>query len=105
MSLKEYNDPVNILDQKKGMERLLESPAWLMIVATVQEQVDALQQDILFGPVRGQDDFIILERKKGLLAGMLSLQNTAQTILEGLELDYQLAQQQKENQNETSLDA
>lgn len=97
MTVKEYNEPLNILEQKKEMERLLDSPAWGMIVATVQEQVDALQQDILFGPVTGQDDFIVLERKKGLLAGMLSLQNTAQTLLEGLEYELQQANLKKEN--------
>ncbi len=96
--MKEFEEPSNIIDQKKDMERLLESSAWGMIVATVQEQVDALQQDILFGPVGSVDDLFPLERKKGMLQGMLSLQNTAQLLLEELEMDLQLARQRQENE-------
>lgn len=98
MQAKEFREPANILDQKKDMERLLESSAWAMIVASVQEQVDVLQRDILFGTVQGVDDLFPIERKKGLLAGMLSLQNTAQTLLEELETDLRLANMKKEDE-------
>lgn len=95
--MKEYQDPANILDQKKEVQRLLESPGWGMIVAMVQEQVDALQQEILFGAVCCAEDLYRLERKKGMLEGRLSLQATANQLVEQLDIDIERARRKEKS--------
>ncbi len=95
--MEEYNEPSNLSDQKKELQRLLESPGWLMIVQNVQGQVDALQNEILFGPVNGPDDLYRLERKKGSLEGRLSIQATLQDMIDNLEIDLDRAISKKEN--------
>ena len=93
----EYNEPSNIFDIKKDFENLLESRAWRMLAEAIQAQVDSMQQEILFGPVESDSDMYRIERLKGKLEGRLSLMATAQAMLENLELDYQMALNQKEN--------
>lgn len=93
----EYSEPSNIFDIKKDFENLLESRAWRMLAEAIQAQVDSMQQEILFGPVESDSDMYRIERLKGKLEGRLSLVATAQAMLENLELDYQMALNQKEN--------
>lgn len=93
----EYSEPSNIFDIKKDFENLLESRAWRMLAEAIQAQVDSMQQEILFGPVESDSDMYRIERLKGKLEGRLSLMATAQAMLENLELDYQMALNQKEN--------
>lgn len=85
-------DPLNIQERKKDFERLLESPAWRIINTAVQAQVDTLQQEILFAPIESEAQLYMLERKKGMLEGRLSLVTTAMAMLEELEVDMQRAQ-------------
>ena len=95
--MEEYNEPSNLSDQKKELQRLLESRGWGMIVSTIQSQVDTLQSEILFGPVIGPDDLYRLERKKGMLEGRLSLQATLQDLIENLGIDLERAISKKES--------
>lgn len=94
----ELREPSNIGELKKDFERLLESPAWRMLGEALQAQADGLQQEILFGPVDNEGDLWRMERKKGQLEGRLALQATVQAMLEDLELDYQRALAEKENE-------
>lgn len=94
----EYREPLNIQEQKKEFERLLESPAWRIINMAIQAQVDSLQQEILFGDVEDASSLYRLERKKGMLEGRLSLAATATAIIEDLEIDLQRAKVAKENE-------
>lgn len=87
-----YQEPLNIQEQKKEFERLLESPAWRIINMAIQAQVDTLQQEILFAPIESEAGIYLQERKKGMLEGRLSLANTALAIIEELEIDLQRAQ-------------
>ena len=82
-----YQEPLNIQEQKKEFERLLESPAWRIINTAIQAQVDTLQQEILFAPVESEAMLYQLERKKGMLEGRLSLVNTVMAMVEELEVD------------------
>lgn len=93
--LDDPKEPLNIQEQKKEFERLLASPVWRMINAAVQAQVDALQQEILFSPVEREADLYMLERKKGMLEGRLSLANTAMAMMEELEVDLHRAQEKE----------
>lgn len=89
----EYKDAANIREQKKDIERLLESRAWGMIVTAVQAQADALQQEILFGDVHSEADLYRLERKRGQLEGRLALTATVEAMLQSVEVDLMMAEQ------------
>lgn len=80
-------DPLNIQEKKKEFERLLESPIWRMINVAIQAQVDSLQQEILFSPVESEGAVYMMERKKGMLEGRLSLAATVHAMLEDVEID------------------
>ena len=87
----EYNEPLNMQEQKKEFERLLESPAWGIIMESIQAQTDGLQQQVLFSPVESTGDAFRIERVKGQLEGRLSLAATVQGIMQDLEIDLQRA--------------
>jgi hypothetical protein len=84
----EYEDSANISDQKKELQRLLDSPAWGHIIGVIQQQTDSLQNEILFAPITSEADLYMLERKKGMLEGRLSLSITVETMLENLAVDF-----------------
>ena len=67
------------------------SSAWAMITQVVQDQVDTLQNLILFGTVESSGDIYRLERMKGQLVGRLSLTRTMETLLENIEVDLNLS--------------
>ena len=71
--------------QKRELQDLLSSRAWAQLVGVVQEQADALQRKVVFGPITCTGDIYEMERAKGQLLGLVSLTNTAQTMLEDLE--------------------
>lgn len=96
----EYREPGNIFEQKKGYEDLQSSPAFIKLIGEIQAQVDGLQQEILFGPVRTQEDLFFRERQKGMLEGRLSITNTLTTLVETLQVDYNTAVAEKENNDE-----
>ncbi len=91
----EPRDPSNIRENKKEFERLLASPAWRMIAMSVQAQIDSLQQEVLFATLEGPMDLYMLERKKGALEGRLSLQATADAMLEDLVIDLERAKSEE----------
>ena len=62
-----------------------------MITQVVQDQVDTLQNLILFGTVESSGDIYRLERMKGQLVGRLSLTRTMETLLENIEVDLNLS--------------
>lgn len=69
------------------MQVLLSSPAWLRLIQNIQEQADSLQNQIIFGEVTSTGEAFRAERLKGQLIGLLSLNATAKTIEESLEID------------------
>lgn len=79
------------IEKKRAIERLLEEPAWRMIVSVVQEQTDAIQNEVLFAPVASVEDVYRLERKKGALEGRLSLTATVGALLENCEYEIRMA--------------
>lgn len=99
-----YQEPVNIFEQKKLIENLISSPGFVMLAKVIQAQVDGLQNEVLFSPLKSMDEAFVMERKKGQIEGRLSLMATAEAMLEELQMDYQQAHAKKEQENvETSL--
>lgn len=95
MKIDEYEEAGNLASAKRAWEDLFANPAWLSLVEAIQAQTDALQQDVLFGPVTSAGDSYLMERKKGQLEGRLSITATATAMFEGVCADLQLAQQNK----------
>lgn len=95
MKIDEYEEAGNLASAKRAWEALLVNPAWVSLVEAIQAQTDALQQDVLFGPVTNAGDSYLMERKKGQLEGRLSITATATAMFEGVCADLQLAQQNK----------
>lgn len=81
-------------EQKREIERLLETPGWGIIVGVLQAQTDRLQNEILFGPVESEGDVYRLERKKGQLEGRLAVTAMVEALLADLEMDIQRAEAQ-----------
>ena len=75
------------LDSKRGWEKLIATPEWSQLMTVLQEQTDSFQRHILFVPLRKLDDALEIEYMKGQLEGRLSLTNTIETIIEGLEIE------------------
>lgn len=92
------NDPqgklAQLIEERKGWERLTSTPEWINLVQTLQQQADDLQNVVINTPLRKLDDALEQEYRKGQLYGMLSISNTAQTIMS--ELDFEI-QRVKEN--------
>ena len=95
MKIDEYEDAGNLASAKRSWEDLFANSAWVSLVEAIQAQTDALQQDVLFGPVTSAGDSYLMERKKGQLEGRLSITATATAMFEGVCADLQLAQQNK----------
>jgi len=94
----EYEDSANISDQKKELQRLLDSPAWGHIIRVIQQQTDSLQNEILFGAITSEADLYMMERRKGMLEGRLSLSSTVETMMENLAVDLNAAIEKKEGE-------
>ena len=80
-------DDLSLSEQKISWEVLLKSDAWVSLVEALQAQTDALQNEILFGPVESTGDAFRIERKKGQLEGRLSITATATAMMEEVETD------------------
>lgn len=80
-------DLVTLSDEKREWQRLLDSPQWGKLMAVVQEQVDNLQQVIVFTPLGSADGVYRQEFQKGQLEGRLSVGNTVQSIIENLDIE------------------
>lgn len=95
------SDLASLNVEKREWEELLDSPKWQQLTSVLQQQTDALQQEVVFTPCRGFDECLEQEFKKGKMAGMLNISVTIQGILASLEIDIQHA---KENKDAPSTD-
>jgi hypothetical protein len=87
---------VDVTVQLRELQTLQLSAAWRQLAGVIQEQVDALQNRIIFGEVKAAEDLYMIERLKGQLEGRLSLSLTLETLLETLETDLKLIQTAEE---------
>ena len=69
----------------REVQVLLSSRAWGTLVSMVQEQADALQNQLLRSPVESIGDALKMERVKGELLGRLSLTDTVDSWVETLQ--------------------
>lgn len=67
-------------EKKSYWEGLFGNPAWVSLCQALQAQADALQQDIIFSPVKSVEDTYRLEGVKGELRGKLSASSTAEAM-------------------------
>lgn len=79
-------DLQDTLDSRRVLNELLENKGWRRVVAIVQQQADAIQQEILFTPCLSLDSAIAQEYKKGQLEGRLCLSNLLETEVEMCEV-------------------
>lgn len=84
--------------QRRGWEKLIETPEWGTLIRVLQDQADALQAKVVFTPLTRGDDIYLQEFMKGQLEGRLSISNTVETLME--QLDVQI-RQLTEVQNES----
>lgn len=77
----------------REFKELLSSRPWNMVIAAIQEQIDNLQQEILFGAVLSEGDVLRVERLKGQLEGRLALRGVAETLLSNYEYDVKVNQE------------
>lgn len=86
------NDPqtrlINLIEARKGWERLTSIPEWLKLMQTMQEQADELQRVIVYRPLTSGDEVYVQEFKKGQLEGRLAVTVAVETIL--AELDFEI---------------
>lgn len=87
---------VDVTVQLRELQTLQLSAAWRQLTGVIQEQVDALQNRIIFGEVKAAEDLYRIERLKGQLEGRLSLSLTLETLLETLETDLNQTQKSEE---------
>lgn len=76
---------------------LLRTPGWIMLQALLQQQVDAMQQEILFTPCKSIDDAFQQEFKKGQLEGRLAVAELVNTAIANAEYDKSLNKGANEN--------
>lgn len=72
----------NQLEKQRALTQLLENRGWLTLQKILQQQVDALQNEILFTPCSNLDSTIAQEYKKGQLEGRLALAELVMTELD-----------------------
>lgn len=75
-------DLVTLIEEKKVFQQLLEHPGWCKLVGIIQDQVDNLQTQALFRPLKSMDEVLEQEFTKGRIEGRLSLTGTIETLLE-----------------------
>lgn len=87
---------VDVTVQLRELQTLQLSAAWRQLTGVIQEQVDMLQNRIIFGEVKAAEDLYMIERLKGQLEGRLSLSMTLETLIETLEMDLKQVQKTEE---------
>lgn len=93
----------NQLEKKRALTQLLENRGWVTLQQIVQQQVDVLQNDILFTPCANLDSAIAQEYKKGQLEGRLSLAHLVMTELDVCESQIRyLKEKQSANSDDDS---
>lgn len=85
------SEELSTATELRELQVLLSSRAWGKLVTMVQEQADGLQNQLLHSPVESIGDALKMERIKGELLGRLSLTDTVETWLEGLQYQVKLA--------------
>lgn len=80
-------DDLSLGELKQVFENLLGNAAWKRLMLAIQAQVDSLQSEIIFSEVTSEADVYRLERRKGMLEGRLSLQNTFAGMLDSIQQD------------------
>lgn len=78
---------INLIEERKLWETLTSSPSWSKLVATLQDQADELQRNIIYQPLVDSNAVYLQEFRKGQLEGRLSITVTTETILSELEED------------------
>jgi len=76
----------NVLERRRLLEGLREDKAFIYLNSLVQQQVDQLQNEILFIPLTSVDSAWIQEYKKGELKGKLSWADALETEIDSLGL-------------------
>lgn len=84
------DEELSTATELRELQVLLSSRAWGKLVTMVQEQADGLQNQLLHSPVESIGDAPKMERIKGELLGRLSLTDTVETWLEGLQYQVKL---------------
>lgn len=74
------------LEKRRLLTTLAEDKGFLFLNSILQEQVDQLQNEILFSPLSGVDSAWKQEYKKGELKGKLSWHEALQTAIESLDV-------------------
>lgn len=74
------------LEQKRLLVDLASAPGFLYLSSLLQEQVDAIQQDILFTPCAGVDSAMAQEYKKGSLEGRLAWEQVRTAYINSLDI-------------------
>ena len=77
----------NAIELKRKLEALCEDRGFLFLNTQMQEQVDDLQQSILFSPCNSLDSAIAHEYKKGQLEGRLAWKNLLDGLLTNLTIE------------------
>jgi hypothetical protein len=75
------------LSLKRELEQFLESPGWARVQGIVQQQVDALQREVLFTPCSSVDSAFSQEYKKGQIEGRLSISTVVEAEIEMCEMN------------------
>lgn len=91
----------NQLEKKRALTQLLENRGWIALQGIIQEQVDSLQNEILFTPCLNLDSTLAQEYKKGQLEGRLAL---AQLVMTELDVCESQIRHLKEIENANSND-
>jgi hypothetical protein len=86
-----------VSDARKGWEKLITTPEWATLMGVLQEQVDGYQRVVLFRPLGKLEDALAQEYMKGQIEGRLSLANTVETIMEGLDSELMSLRRQDES--------
>lgn len=89
----------NQLEKRRALTQLLENRGWIALQGILQEQVDNLQNEILFTPCLNLDSTIAQEYKKGQLEGRLSLAQLVVTELDVCESQIRHLKEIEENAN------
>lgn len=90
-------------DKKRALEKLEEDPGYLILQNILQEQVDALQQEILFTICSSLDMSIKAEYKKGQLEGRLSVEMLRKTAIDNFKLDIERIKENERTSDDTGI--
>lgn len=91
-------DTLSPSEKKKYWEGLHMNPAWVSLCQALQQQADALQEQIIFSPVLSIEDTYRTEGMKGELRGKLSVSSTAEAMYQ--EACVEVLEKKQENQGD-----